>query len=206
MFEFEQLSYEDGERRRRRYEPLTESVRQLIDATIRTAADDATVATVTAEIDAATAKLRHDEGDRAFGISVTPDGRTFSWGNVVIGLRNPVAPPLVVQHDSPDSAHLDVHLGAAYEGPPGHLHGGYSALVLDHILGATASRNDPNTVAATGTITVRYRRPTRLGLLHAEAAIQRTEGRKVYAVGHLADAEGVTVEAEGLFIVLKPAG
>ena len=206
MFEFEQLSYEDGERRRRRYEQLTESVRQLIDATIRTAADDATVATVKAEIDAVTAKLRHDECERTVGISVTPDGRTFSWGNVVIGLRNPVAPPLVVQHDSPDRAHLDVHLGAAYEGPPGHLHGGYSALVLDHILGATASRNDPKTVAATGTITVRYRRPTRLGLLHAEASIQRTEGRKVYAVGHLADAEGVTVEAEGLFIVMKPPG
>lgn len=206
MFEFEQISYEEGVRRRLRYEPLTESVRQLIDATIRTEADDATLSTVKAEIDAATAKLRHYERDGTFGISVTPDGRTFTWGNVVIGLRNPVAPPLVVQHDSPDSAHLDVHLGAAYEGPPGHLHGGYSALILDHILGATASHNDHRTAAATGTITFRYRRPTRLGQLHAEAQIQRTEGRKVYAIGHISDAEGVTVEAEGLFIVVNQVG
>jgi acyl-coenzyme A thioesterase PaaI-like protein len=123
-----------------------------------------------------------------------------------MGPRNPIAPPLVVQHDSADTAHLDVHLGAAYEGPPGHLHGGYSALVLDHLLGVTASRNDYKTAAATGTITFRYRRPTRLGQLHAEAEIQRTEGRKVYVVGHIADAEGVTVEAEGLFIVVKQPG
>jgi acyl-coenzyme A thioesterase PaaI-like protein len=206
VFEFEQLSYEEGERRRRRYEPLTESVRQLIDATVRTEADDATLATVKGEIDAALAKLRHDQREGTFGISATPDGRTFSWSNVVIGLRNPMAPPLVVEHDTPDKAHLDVHLGAAYEGPPGHLHGGYSALVLDHILGVTASRNDHRTAAATGTITLRYRRPTRLGQLHAEAQIQRTEGRKVYAIGHIADAEGITVEAEGLFIVVKQPG
>jgi len=43
-------------------------------------------------------------------------------------------------------------------------------------------------------------RATRLGDLHAEARITRSEGVKTYAVGHLADAEGVTVEAEGVFI------
>ena len=43
-------------------------------------------------------------------------------------------------------------------------------------------------------------RATRLGNLHAEARIVRTEGIKTFAVGHLADDEGITVEAEGLFI------
>jgi hypothetical protein len=40
----------------------------------------------------------------------------------------------------------------------------------------------------------------RLGDLHVRAAIVRTEGVKTYASGCLADADGVTVEAEGLFI------
>ena len=105
--------------------------------------------------------------------------------------------------DDPSRAHLDVELGAAYEGAPGHVHGGYGALVLDHILGHVASYDNPDTVAATGTISYRYQRPTRLGHLHAAAEIQNTEGRKIFVVGHLADAEGVTVTAEGVFIALN---
>ena len=52
----------------------------------------------------------------------------------------------------------------------------------------------------TGTITMRYRRMTALGDLHVVASVVRSEGVKTFAVGHLADAEGVTVEAEGVFI------
>ena len=92
----------------------------------------------------------------------------------------------------------DFRLGAAYEGPPGHVHGGVAALILDHVLGAAAS--SPQQPMLTGTITMRYRRLTPLGDLHVEARIVRTEGIKTFAEGHLADAEGVTVEAEGVFI------
>ena len=137
---------------------------------------------------------------------ITSDGESIQWGNCGEGPRNPFAPPLVARHDGPTKGHLDVQvkLGAAYEGAPGHLHGGYAALVLDHLFGHVASRGSAITVAATGTITVRYQRPTRLGLLHAEAEIQRIEGRKILLVGHLADAEGTTVTAEAVFITLRP--
>ena len=53
----------------------------------------------------------------------------------------------------------------------------------------------------TGTLTLRYRRGTPLGDLRAEAWIDRSEGIKTWAKGHIMDAEGVTVEAEGLFIL-----
>jgi len=120
------------------------------------------------------------------------------WGNVVIGVRNPVAPPLVVEQSDDGGVVTDFHLGAAYEGPPGHVHGGVAALVLDHVLGAAASSQEKPRL--TGTITLRYLRLTRLGELHAEARIERTDGVKTYAVGHLADDQGITVEAEGVFI------
>ena len=60
MLEFTQadLSDADLDRLRRIYQPLTRSVRELIDATIRTQVDATTVADVTAQIDAATARLR----------------------------------------------------------------------------------------------------------------------------------------------------
>lgn len=202
MWEYTQGTSEDVARKRRLYEPLTASVRELIEATLRTEVDDDAVASAQADIEAATATLRHRQREGSLGVEVTPEGESVAWGNVAVGSRNPLAPPLLVEYESPGRAHLDVHLGAAYEGPPGHLHGGYGALVLDHLLGALASHDDPARAAATGTISFRYERLTRLGDLHAEAEIQSTDGRKILVVGHIADAEGVTISAEGVFITL----
>jgi acyl-coenzyme A thioesterase PaaI-like protein len=194
----ENLSADEVARMRSVYEPLTESVRALIDATIRTEVGADAVAAAKAEIDAAAARLRSEQVDGSYGIRFTADGDQMPWGNVVIGVRNPVAPPLVIEHSDDGGVFTDFHLGAAYEGPPGHVHGGVAALVLDHVLGAAASSQEKPRL--TGTITLRYLRLTRLGELHAEARIERTDGVKTYAVGHLADDEGITVEAEGVFI------
>lgn len=183
------------------YQPLAESVRELVDATIRTEADAAEVAAIKAQIDAATARLRAKQIDGAFGVRYTTAGSRMAWGNPVIGIRNPIAPPLVIRRDEAGGTYTDFVMGAPYEGPPGYVHGGISALVLDHLLGEAAS--DGITPRFTGTITMRYLRMTRLGRLHAEARIDRTEGVKTHVVGHLADEDGVTVEAEGVFITPK---
>ena len=203
MWDFAEITNEDAAVQRGRYEPLTDSVRRLIDATLSTEVGDEVVAAAKAEIDAATARLRSRQREDSLGIAVTPDGETVAWGNIAIGPRNPLAPPLVVVHDGPTRVHLDVDLGAAYEGPPGHLHGGYCALVLDHLFGHVASYGGVHTPVATVALTVRYRRPTRLGRLRAEAEIQDTDGRKVFVAGHLADDEGVTVTAEGVLIAFE---
>jgi acyl-coenzyme A thioesterase PaaI-like protein len=192
------VSSAEVERMRGLYAPLAESVRELIDATIRTEADADTVAAVKTQIDAATAHLRSTQIDGPFGVRYTTGGDRMAWGNPVIGIRNPIAPPLKIEHDPDGGVFTDFHLGAAYEGPPGHVHGGVAALVLDHVLGEVAA--NAATPRFTGTITLRYLRTTRLGQLHAEAKITRTDGVKAYAAGHLADEEGITVEAEGVFI------
>ncbi|MBV5243581.1 PaaI family thioesterase [Mycolicibacterium sp. PAM1] len=192
------LSAADIARRRELYEPLTASVRDLIDATILTEADPDAVAAAKAEIESATARLRSAARDGSFGIQFGTDGESMPWGNAVIGVRNPTAPPLVI-HKEPDGfARSDFYLGAAFEGPPGHVHGGVSAKILDHVLGDAASK--PGVHRLTGTITVRYRRLTPLGRLHSEARVTHTDGFKTYAVGHIADATGITVEAEAVFI------
>lgn len=200
MVEFtaEDWSAEDVARLRGIYGPLAESVRELVDATIRTEADAATVAEVKREIDAAVARLRQRQIDGAFGVRVTRDGRGVSWGNAVIGLRNALAPPVVTRRDESGRIWADFDLGAAYEGPPGHVHGGVSALILDHILGEAASPDQKPRF--TGSITVRYLRATPLGPLRAEAVRTRTDGVKTYCTGTIADAAGITVEAEGVFI------
>ena len=70
-------------------------------------------------------------------------------------------------------------------------------MVLDHVLGATAHK--PGKPAYTGTLRIRFLRGTPLGPLRAEARVDRVEGVKTFAVGHLSNAQGVTVQAEGVF-------
>ena len=184
------------------YGPLTESVRRLIDVTIRSEVDREAICAAQALVDEASDLLAARLMTGPFGVRRTTEGETVAWGNAAIGLRNAIAPPLVIHH-APDKVYTDVELGAAYEGPPGHVHGGVCALILDHLLGATA--HQPGRAAFTGTITIRYLRPTRLGLLHAEARIDRDEGSKTFAVGHISDGQGITVEAQGVFIRPKDA-
>jgi acyl-coenzyme A thioesterase PaaI-like protein len=181
------------------HELLTAAVRRLIDATIRTEVEADVIAAATDKIEAATAHLSDALIPGSFGVQATPDGRPIALGNVVIGQRNPVAPPLTINHSPDGTVHTDFVLGAAYEGPPGHVHGGVCALILDHVLGATA--HQPGKPALTGTLTLRYVRGTRLGQhLRAQAQVSRIEGTKTFAAGSITDADGVTVEAEGIFI------
>ena len=115
-FELLDVSPEELDRLRRAYEPLTRAVRELIDATIRTEAGADTVAEVTAQIEAATARLSTKQMDRPFGVRYNSDGQSLAWGNVAIGLRNPIAPPLVTHRDDSGKVWADFHLGARLRG------------------------------------------------------------------------------------------
>lgn len=195
----EQVPVSRAEQDRARYETLTSSVRRLIDATIRSEADEQAVRQAHALIDQAVALLSSRLMPGSFGLRHDTDGNPMVWGNVAIGLRNAIAPPLRVHHQG-GRAWAEVTLGAPYEGPPGQVHGGVCALLLDHVLGATAHR--PGAPAFTGTITLRYLRATPLGVpLRTEAWVDREEGSKTFALGQISDHDGVvTVRGEGVFI------
>ena len=192
---------EEIARQEKLYGPLAQAVRELAEAVIRTEVDDETVEATTAEVERLTARLTARQMPGPYGVRFNAGGRGRAWGNAVVGLRNPVAPPLEVQRDPAGRAWADFHLGAAYEGPPDLVHGGVSALILDQLLGEAAGAGGKP--GMTGTLTLRYRRATPLGPLHAEAHIDRVEGVKTFAVGAISDADGVTVEAEGVFILPK---
>ena len=78
------------------YEPLTVAVRRLVDVTIRTKVDAAAVLAATRLVDEASDRLGVALAPGSFGVQTAPDGRVGALGNVAIGTRNPVAPPLVV--------------------------------------------------------------------------------------------------------------
>jgi hypothetical protein len=198
---FDVMSADEHDRLQGLYEPLTQALRNLIDASIRTGVDEQTIRAARSAIDAVTETLAREQHDRSPTVRHAVTGRPVVWGNPATGIRNAVAPPMTI-HEANGHWWSDFSLGAAYEGPPGLVHGGICALVLDQMLGEAASEGltQPK---FTGTITLRYLRGTPLGPLRAEAFIERIEGVKTYARGYLSDAQGTTVEAEGVFI--KPA-
>ena len=89
--------------------------------------------------------------------------------------------------------------GWAYEGPPGHIHGGFVAAVFDQFLGMAQMMG--KNAGMTGKLQVRYLRPTPLNReLRLEAWMTQQEGRKTVMMAEMRDGERVTATCEALFV------
>ena len=77
----------------------------------------------------------------------------------MLGRANPLAPPIRLWLEG-DRILGTATFGAAYEGPPGCVHGGYVAAAFDEVLGSTQSLS--GSPGMTGRLTVHYRKPTPL--------------------------------------------
>jgi len=183
-------------------EKLTNSVRDLIDAVIRTETDVDVLDEARRQIESVTGRLREKELPGSFGVRFGFPGKLRAWGNTVVGLRNAIAPPLDIVWNDDGSVVGHATLGAAYEGPAGYMHGGVTALLLDQALGEAA--HAAGRPGMTATLNLTYRRPAKLGPVRVEAAAVPGEGHKTIVRGRLitlTDGEEVCVEAEGLFIL-----
>ena len=125
----------------------------------------------------------------------------------MVGFANPVAPPIDVWAVEGADGRRELRgratLGYPYEGPPTCVHGGVIAEVFDEMLGISNLLIGQG--AMTGTLTIRYRRPTPL-LAPLELAARNTgkEGRKIFAWGGIYYLGELTAEAEGIFIEVPP--
>lgn len=185
------------------YGPVAQALRDLAAATIRTAVDPEVAGRALEHLQEAHALLASEVGGASYGVKFDAEGNSRPWGNAVVGVRNAVAVPVEVETGTLPSGHdgvwAEFELGPQYEGPPTLVHGGVSALILDQVLGeAAAAAGKPG---MTGTLTMRYRQGTKLGKVRGEAHVDRVEGYKTFVVGHLETDDGVTVEAEGVFIL-----
>jgi acyl-coenzyme A thioesterase PaaI-like protein len=180
---------------------LTAAVRRLNEATLRTTVDHETVEDVRRQVEELTARLEKSMIPDNFGVSFTKGGRIRGYGNAVVGLRNPNAVPLKVVQDKVNGrASAEFELNALHEGPPGQVHGGVVALVLDQVFGEAAAAG--GAPGMTGTLTLRYALNTPLGPCTAEAWVDRREGIKTIVKGEMRRADGtVTVTGEGIFIL-----
>lgn len=201
-FELSDESTASIEESERIHGALADDIRGLVDVAIRTRVSPDRVAEARSLVEQAARVLATEADEGPAGIHFNAEGRSWNWGNAVVGVRNAIAPPVVLRWEADGTVRSDVDLGVAYEGPPGCVHGGVSALVLDHLMGETASAHHTR-LTVTGTLTLRYLRPLPLGRVQMQAQITEEVGRKVTVTAHInsADAEEPAIEAHGIFII-----
>lgn len=90
-----------------------------------------------------------------------------------------------------------------YEGPPGYLHGGIIATLLDEAM--SKANRAQGVTAMTRQMQVEYLRPVPSGSsIRIEGSVTRSEGRKHWTEACIQNAEGVVLaHATGLFIAIR---
>jgi uncharacterized protein (TIGR00369 family) len=91
-----------------------------------------------------------------------------------------------------------------YEGPPGYVHGGMIATLLDETMSKAVRSH--GVVAMTRHMEVDYKRPVpSTAAVRLEGRVVRSEGRKHWLEARIVDAAGVELAAgKALFIEIKP--
>ncbi len=190
---------------------LAAALRPLITMTVAGTPDDADLLAAAEAVERLAADLAAGAGtDRRMRQPPDTDRPTVEYfpTSPIAGILNPIAPPVSLEVvEGADGGPLEIRATAwfdyPYEGPPSCVHGGVIAATFDEILGAA------NMVAGspgmTGTLTVRYRKPTPLRTdLRLEARFLERDGRKIRTWAGMYHGDVLTAEADGLFIEVLP--
>jgi acyl-coenzyme A thioesterase PaaI-like protein len=185
---------------------LATAVRNLIDAVMSIeSVEPETLRAVAQEVDQLSFRLG---GSRDGGAGYRPRNHgDYLPRSPIVGEASPLSPRLdweeVALDDGRPAVEARGTFGAAYEGPPGFVHGGWIACAFDEVLGIA------NIVAGhpgmTGRLIVHYRHPTPLFReLVLKAWVDRLEGRRIMSRAEMYDGDTLTAEAEGLFVQPRP--
>jgi acyl-coenzyme A thioesterase PaaI-like protein len=186
---------------------LAEATRIIIDELMRSTAADSDLDQVAALVTEAARLLRDQAHGRSYlGVaeaSLSDGQQKFIDFSPFFGVLNPLAPPITVRFDDDGNVIGTCTYGAAYEGPPGCLHGGFIAAGFDEILGlAQAYSGRPG---MTGNLNISYRSPTPLFReVRFVGRMDRVDGRKIHASATLSVGDRLCAAAQGLFISMKP--
>ena len=159
----------------------------------------AEMASVAAQLDAVAGHLESNAPTREERLVDMWAGEGVTRHDPVTGPENAVAPPLHLAGREDGSIEGRVVLGLPYQGPPGCVHGGISALLLDHTLGV--ANHWAGESGMTGTLTLRYHRPTPLfEELVVTGRQVSVDGRKIRTTGEITAGGEVCVSADGIFV------
>lgn len=126
-------------------------------------------------------------------------GAATRRSNPVSGPESPIAPPVDFFGCDDGSVMAEVTLGPVYQGPPGCVHGGVSALIIDHMMGL--ANHWGGRFGMTAHYELDYRSPTPLlQPLTFRCWVHETEGRKTWTHATIHAGDRLCVEARGLFL------
>lgn len=173
-------------------------LRRIVDLLQRVDVDDPLLLDVAEKLDVLSEHLENPID------TVTETIRNPGWRHdPVSGVENAIAPPIVLEAGPDGTVTAEVEFGLPYQGPNSFVHGGISAMVMDHVLSAATAPQAG--VIFTAQLTVRYHRPLPLFVpLTIAARLREREGRKIWATGEIVVDGKVAVSAEGLFIEPRP--
>ena len=201
--QLERLAADQISPRRLEVRRLADAARRVLHGLVVSDADETALRSAADQLESvaslfdASAKRSIYEGFAEAANSGDPHG--FFDHSPMLGRANPLAPPITLRVVDDRTMEGTATFGAAYEGPPGCVHGGYVAAAFDEVLGSAQSLSGQP--GMTGRLTVNYRSPTPL---HEELRItgtfERVEGRKIFTTGTLHAGDRLCAEAEGLFV------
>lgn len=114
------------------------------------------------------------------------------------GRSHPCSPELRWQEAS-NRITGTVKFNQAFEGPPGHVHGGWVASVLDHLMGMTHVRTGHP--GMTGGLSVRYLKPTPLNqVIEVSAQATELDDKRTEVKAEMRFGETTTATAEAIFV------
>ncbi|GAA4905837.1 PaaI family thioesterase [Streptomonospora salina] len=187
---------------------LVEEVRSLVDAVAHTKAGAEELTAAREAVAAASDRLKGERHGVGTMIQQSwPDGRV-EYGtltNIVAGPTNAAAPPLRMEAAPEGGLRGEAVLNGTYQGPPGLVHGGWVAALLDQALGSAASA--AGMPGLTANLDVNYRNPTPLDApLEITARVSGTERRKVFVSGEIRHDGQVTAEGTALMVRMNLPG
>jgi uncharacterized protein (TIGR00369 family) len=119
------------------------------------------------------------------------------------GQANPVGLQLEFSKSAHGAVVSNAIVSSQYEGPPGYLHGGIIATLLDEAM--SKANRAQGVTAMTRQMQVEYLRPVPSGAaIRIEGHVTRSEGRKRWTEASIHNAEGTLLaQATGLFIAIR---
>jgi acyl-coenzyme A thioesterase PaaI-like protein len=195
---------EEDPERRAEIRRVASALRAVIERFVATTAPIEVFHGVADELEAVAARLgEYPQGHLFLGFAEAANlgpAEAMHDNSPLMGLSNPLAPPMDISIVGEEVAGT-VTCGSAYEGPPGHVHGGFIAAMFDDLLGLAQGLSGNH--GMTGRLTIHYRSPTPL---HTELTLrgwlERADGRKILCRGTMHAGDVLCAEAEGLFITV----
>ncbi len=181
---------------------LGTALRELVDASVLTTVPADQLRAAAADARAVTTRLAAAQRP-ATQLPALDDPVVFRRVySPVSGVGSALAPPVRIRRVE-GGVVAEALLGAAYEGPPGYVHGGVSSLLMDQLLGSAAIAE--GLWGMTVRLEVDYRGPVPLSTpLTMRAQVTEAAGRTCVVTGTIATAAApgrTLVEARGVFVM-----